>query len=90
MKTATHYFILSLAHHGLDENALWWCPDDKGYTKDLNKAGRYTYEQVEANAHYYDNGVETRAVPVEEVELMAQNTINGTDARARWSKKGGK
>ena len=26
--------------------ALWWCPDNKGYTCDISKAGLYTAQQT--------------------------------------------
>jgi hypothetical protein len=40
------YFIRSHKHDQHDlpgsELATWWCPDSKGYTYDLAKAGQYT------------------------------------------------
>jgi len=58
------YYILSLKWSpGLpDGQAVWWGPDNNGYTTDLMQAGRYTREQVEAKPGYYNDGVEALAV----------------------------
>jgi hypothetical protein len=62
------FFILSLRHSPADGNALWWGPDNKGYTQNLLTAGRYTEAQVAAEPLYYNDGVNTRAVPCELAE----------------------
>jgi hypothetical protein len=43
----------------------FWGPDDKGYTRNLDKAGVYTRATLEAHPSYYQNGVQTIAVPIE-------------------------
>ena len=61
------YLILSLKwSDGLDK-LNWWGPNNSGYCYDIDKAGRYTAEQVAANPHYYDNEDTTRAVPIDDV-----------------------
>ena len=58
------YMILSLKwSEGLDKLNRW-APDNSGYCYDIDKAGRYTAEEVAANPSYYDNDVTTRAVPL--------------------------
>lgn len=66
------YYILSLAHTKCSDRVLtFWAPDDCGYAFRLEWAGRYTAERVAANPAYYDNGVNTLAVPCEAVEALA-------------------
>jgi len=61
------YLILSLKwSDGLDR-LNWWGPDNSGYCYDIDKAGRYTGEQIAANPDYYDNEETTRAVRVDDV-----------------------
>jgi hypothetical protein len=45
----------------------WWGPNNSNYVTDIDDAGRYTRDQVEKKASYYNNGDSTRAVPVLEV-----------------------
>jgi len=61
------YLILSLKWSDTHEHLLWWCADNSGYTADIDKAGRYTAEQVTKNPNYYDNDDTTRAVPLYDV-----------------------
>ena len=58
------YYILSLKHSPRDGLCVWWRPDNIGYTTELEEAGRYTLEQIDAQRDYYDNNKTTRAVPV--------------------------
>lgn len=39
------YLVESMEHtHG--SNRVWWAPDCKGYTCDVDKAGRYSLEEA--------------------------------------------
>ena len=58
------YLILSLKWSNTHEHLVWWGPNNAGYTADIDKAGRYTAERVQANSGYYDNDTTTRAVPL--------------------------
>jgi hypothetical protein len=61
------YLILSLKwSDGLDK-LNWWGPDNSGYAYCIDKAGRYTAEQIAAKPSYYDNNETTRAVPLDDV-----------------------
>lgn len=55
-----YYYILSLkwSHN---EFCLWWRPDNKGYTGNLDEAGRY--EAAEALTEYHNDGKDALAVP---------------------------
>ena len=64
------FYIWSLTHTK-GEMTLWWMPDDRGYTTNLARAGKYTEAQIAANRRYYDNGRSTRAVPVETADAMS-------------------
>ena len=61
------YLILSLKWSDGKDHLIWWCTDDAGYTSCIDKAGRYTAEQVAAKSHYYDNNDSTRAVMLYDV-----------------------
>ena len=68
------FLILSLKHSpGWSGKALWWGPNDSGYYEEVNAAGRYTREQVEARPGYYNDGVETMAIR-EDVVLRQSST----------------
>ena len=64
------YYILSLKWSEGCELATWWKSDNSGYTRDLNEAGVYTEEQIQSRPHYYDNGVETKAISIDELEKV--------------------
>lgn len=57
------YHMLSLKETTGD-NIVWWGPHNKGYTSSLGDAGLYTQDQVMENLAYYNNHVDTMAVPV--------------------------
>lgn len=38
------WLLLSISHSR--EFALWWKPDERGYTTDLQQAGKYTEERA--------------------------------------------
>lgn len=59
------FYILSLKYSKIDEPLVWWRPDNRGYTNDLSRAGKYTEEDVRKKSGYYDNKESTLAVPVE-------------------------
>ena len=61
------YLILSLKWSDGLKKLNWWGPDNNGYCYDIDKAGRYTAEQVTENSDYYDNDETTRAVPLTDV-----------------------
>ena len=68
----TNYYILSLKHTG-DADGLytWWMPESAGYTDCLNDAGIYTQEQIDEFPKYFNNGVDTRAIPCALVQEKA-------------------
>lgn len=78
------YYILSLKNSPADGCALWWRPNDAGYTTNLLKAGRYPVEQVEGEPGYYNNGETTRAVKCSEVETIAAWSVDWSQARKSW------
>lgn len=74
------FYIYSVSHSPVNGQALWWGPNDSGYTTDINKAGIYTREQVESHLKHYDNGRETRAVPcalAKEIAASVSMVSNG-------------
>ena len=61
------YLILSLKWSDADTKLVWWGPKNKGYTVDIDAAGRYTAEKIAKNPDYYDNDETTRAVRLYDV-----------------------
>lgn len=61
------FFILSLSHSEGQSTCVWWKSGAKGYTESLESAGIFSWDTVKGNPAYYDNGVSTRAIPVDEV-----------------------
>jgi hypothetical protein len=83
-KMKTEYYILSLNHSPADGCAIWWGPNDAGYTTNLMQAGKYPAEKVEASPNYYNDGTATRAVKCSEVEAKVRLTVDWNKARKSW------
>jgi hypothetical protein len=76
------YYILSLNHSRKRDRLLtWWRPNDSDYCYRLEWAGKYTKEQVEKRATYYNDRVHTVAIPREIVDALA---IQVRDARSPY------
>lgn len=80
----TEYFILSAKHTGKrDPYITFWRPNDAGYAWPLEWSGRYPAEQIRAASDYYNDGVDTYAVPVSLVMGFAKEAvIDGQRVRA--------
>ncbi|MBX6393487.1 MAG: hypothetical protein IRY96_08425 [Burkholderiales bacterium] len=76
---AGEFYILSLKWSPIDNRLVWWRPNSCGYTTELESAGRYTAEEIEARRSYYDNGDSTLAVPCKIAEALAVRIVP-TDA----------
>lgn len=59
----SNYIILSLKHSTKNE-AVFWRAENAGYTNIPWAAGIYTEEQVKAKNWYYNNGMNTKAIPL--------------------------
>ena len=57
------YVILSLKH-GTSKRACFWRADNAGYTDYPFNAGQYDEATVKQNPGYYNNGVDTVAIPL--------------------------
>jgi hypothetical protein len=64
------YIILSLKH-GTETEPIFWRSNNAGYTSQPWAAGIYTEEQVNEDPQYYNNGLSTIAVPLEDSALKA-------------------
>jgi hypothetical protein len=69
------YLIMSLPRSQRSDTAVWWGPNNSGYTIFLEKAGRYTQEEVNNSPYYYDNGDMTRAVPEHVAMGLAKRVV---------------
>jgi hypothetical protein len=70
------FYILSLKWTRGDV-LMWWRPKNSGYTVFLESAGKYTAEQVAADPAYYNDGVDTAAVPAATVDAASGRLIGG-------------
>lgn len=78
--TREDYYILSLNVMSSD-TLLWWTPKGSCLTSALERAGVFTQAEIDANPRY-NNGVDTVAVPVAQVEARAVRVVCGEDMRA--------
>lgn len=76
-----NYYILSLKHSPSRGMAVWWGPHNSGYYCDIESAGLYTQEQIDANPTYYNNGVTTLAVEEVDVVQASRRTVDWSKVR---------
>jgi len=69
------FYILSLKWSPYGYHLNWWGPNNIGYTIDIDRAGKYTREQVDANPSYYNDGQSTLAIPCGAVESVTHRTV---------------
>lgn len=62
------YIIVSLKH-SKPEFTMFWRPNGIGYTCSLVNAGVYSKEQVVGRPYYYNDGLNTVAVPLTRAAL---------------------
>jgi hypothetical protein len=66
------FYLLSVAHSRREDGVLtWWAPNSTGYVFRLERAGRYSEEQIAKHPDHYDRGDGARAVPCSLVDSMA-------------------
>lgn len=74
------YYILAKDRGYIGNQLIFWGPNNSGYTANLNRAGVYTQEQIDANPKYYNNGKETKAVPVDIVDSLSYPSVDANCA----------
>jgi hypothetical protein len=67
-KIMTKYLILSLSHSTTTQPS-WWREGAAGFTNFMVAAGRYTAETINSDPDYYNNGIDTLAVPLTDAGL---------------------
>ena len=75
---SSQFYVLSLKRT-LHE-AAWWMPNEAGYTRDLNRAGKYSHAIIEANRQRLDNGETTRAIPCDLAHKVSRRVVSAEDA----------
>jgi hypothetical protein len=64
------FYLLSIAHtKSFDGVLTFWGPNSSGYVFRLERAGRYSADQIAKHPDY--NGDRTRAVPCDVVDALA-------------------
>jgi len=88
MTDTAYYYILSLKHTRGENLCLWWGPGNCGYVADLDSAGVYSQQQIDEKPDYYNNGVDTVAVRMEEAHKHQRFVVfaSGETSR-RWAAK---
>ena len=66
------FYILSRKWSKFGEPLVWWRPDDRGYTTNLDEAGEYSQALVFNKTAHYNNGDSTVAVPVKLARAAAK------------------
>lgn len=70
------YYILCLKRSHSEDWLWWWKPRSHGHTQDLNEAGVYPQEMIDADPNYYNDGRTSKAIPVERVQSLAREAKN--------------
>jgi len=73
------YYVYSITCSKADEVrgiAIWWRPNDNGYTSKLDRAGRFRHEKIMADPNIYNNGETTFAIPCDVVERMSFRAVD--------------
>lgn len=75
------FYILDVEASRRLDLALWWGPNNSGYTTRLEDAGLYTAEQVRSDQSYYDNGDRAKAFNAVVIESFARKVVGMVDVR---------
>ena len=67
MSVEKKYIVISLKH-GHQGLLCFWRPNSRGYTNNLNEAGRYSEDEIKNHLNYYHDGVDN--IAVEEEKLL--------------------
>lgn len=69
-----NYYILSLTHLDPD-HYIWWRSNAAGYCTRLDWAGKYTEEEINDPNKRYNDGINTKAIPCDEVDKVAIKSV---------------
>lgn len=69
------FYVVSVKHTlKTCDFILLWGPDARGYTHSLERAGKYTHEEIMSQQDYYNNGNHTVAVPCSVIDSLKTTT----------------
>ena len=71
---AKQYYILSF-NGPVGNDTLWWRPEGKGYTMNIDEAGKWNEDDVKAHQGLYNNGEGTRAIPCKVVDALVRKHV---------------
>jgi len=68
------YYILDLRTKK-GEVCIFWRANCAGYTRYLEEAGTYTQAEIDEHPAYFNNGTNTKAIPVGQAEIFARKHV---------------
>lgn len=91
LTTAASWLILCTDEPGHGGVGLWWNPEGAGYTRDLDKAGRWTEEEAKRRAGDRDMALSLAAVEPRAHRVVELDKIDGawSAIHARRARPGG-
>ena len=80
----TDKYLIYTTAHGNSDIILWWKPNSHGYTIDIDKAGRYSKEEVDAieSCRGEDFGIQEPLVVERTTQIVLRDGLLDIDKRS--------
>lgn len=69
-----NYYILDLRTKK-GEVCIFWRSNCAGYTRYLEEAGIYSQDEIDEMPEYFNNGINTKAIPVGQAHIFARKHV---------------